>query len=185
MIEASRSAGSDRRGSRAAWGVGLALIGLGIAGLAARGVVGPAGAARFILEPDARRALRALWTRSVQANEERVACLGGERSRGRVRVARVAPVPEGVADSARVLARESLDRCGPPEWMGTVHTHILDVDGRPISELSAPDRAVAQEWRARWRSEGVFCVLYSPTLASCESGPSEARVVYAPAGGDP
>jgi hypothetical protein len=188
VTESSAPAGAraTRRALRVAWGVaGLALIGVGIAGLAGRGVVAPAGAARFVLEPNARRALQALWTQSVDANEERAACLGGESSRDRVRIARVAPVLDGGADSARVLARASLDRCGPPEWMGTVHTHILEVDGRAASELSAPDRAVAQEWRARWRSEGVFCVLYSSTHATCEAGALQSELVYGSGGEAP
>jgi hypothetical protein len=97
-----------------------------------------------------------------------------------VHVNRVEPIPYAEADSVRVQARPSLDRCGPPAWLGTVHTHILSDGGRPAPNLSASDRAVIQEWRARWRAEGLFCVVYSATQAACEYGSSaDGEIVYA------
>lgn len=175
---------SPRR--RAAWGVALLLLGVaGLAGLVQSDSTGTAGSAEIVaLEPEARSALSDLWDASVAANEERVACLGGELRGGRVRVHRVEPIPYLEADSARVQARPSLDRCGPPAWLGTVHTHILEVGGRPAHGLSDPDRAVIQEWRARWRAEGLFCVVYSATRVTCEYGSSvEREIEYAePAG---
>lgn len=179
-----------RRRARAAWGAAVLLLSVvgvaGVAGLVRSGSVGTARAERgaFVFGPEARGALSVLWARSVEANQEQVACLGGELREGRVHVSRVEPLPYSEADSARVQARHSLDRCGPPAWMGTAHTHILEVGGQPAPGLSASDRAVIQEWRARWRAEGLFCVVYSATRAACEYGPSvEREIAYsAPAG---
>ena len=73
--------------------------------------------------PDAQAALRALWSGSVAAKVERVACLASVIDDDTLRIPRVLPL-----DRRRRLARRSppasLETCGPPEWQGTVHTHI-------------------------------------------------------------
>lgn len=179
----SRSDSTPRR--RAAWGLAILILGAAVVtGLVRSGATGTAGGAggagaagAIVLEPEARGALSRLWEASIDANEEQVACLGGELRGGRVHVSRVEPIPYVEADSVRVQARPSLDRCGPPAWLGTVHTHILEVGGRPAPGLSAPDRAVIHEWRARWRAEGLFCVVYSATRAACEYGSSVANEI--------
>lgn len=138
----------------------------------------------FVFEPEARAALAAVWRESVETKEERVACLGGRLNGGIFRIERAQPVPLETADSASILPGPSLDRCGPPRWAGTVHTHIVAAEGgRPYATLSPPDREVMRLWKARWRVEGLFCVLYSESEAYCEYGRTlsgEAR--YAPGG---
>lgn len=130
-----------------------------------------ADSAPFVVEPEARAALGALWHGSVEAKEERVACLAGRLGRRVFRIERAEAVPGEAADSAHVTPGPSLDRCGPPEWAGTAHTHIIVTDGgRPYATLSPPDRAVMRLWRERWRAEGLFCVLYSEARAYCEYG---------------
>jgi hypothetical protein len=62
---------------------------------------------------------------------------------------------------SREWSRLSVDVCGPPEWVGTVHTHRIE-GGEEHPGLSSNDRAVVSLWHARWRHESVFCVLYSP-----------------------
>jgi hypothetical protein len=125
----------------------------------------------FRFTPEARAALRQLWNESVAARAERVACLAVERQ-GRITViTRVELLSVARADSAVVAAGESIHRCGPPDWLGTVHTHIARFGGQPYVTFSRNDRHVMFLWRRRWGIEGVFCLLYSERAAHCEAEP--------------
>ncbi|HET7459347.1 MAG TPA: hypothetical protein VFJ74_16975 [Gemmatimonadaceae bacterium] len=153
---------------------------------------GPVDAARsfgggtagsFAIGSTVRADLLALWQSSVVANEERVACIGGTRDRdGVVRITRVYALPVVSADSANAGAGPSLATCRPPAWFGTVHTHIItDPLGEPYTQFSSPDRDVITRWQRAWRSDGVFCLLYSDANAHCEVGGGQvaANVTYA------
>ncbi len=152
---------------------------------------GPRSTTTFVVEAAAREVLQDLWSESIQAKEERVACIVGFVKGGVFHLTGAEPVPTEMADSLHVSLRPSLERCGPPEWNGTVHTHIatfrsrlfggqisrtMGLRARPpaaprrYATLSIADRAVMGIWRARWRAEGVFCVLYSGSEAYCEYG---------------
>ena len=102
----------------------------------------------FQAGPGAGAALRDLWAASTAAREERVACIGGERSTdGASLITRVQPVEVERADSLGAPATSSIARCGPPEWFGTVHTHIARAAGeRPFAGFSASDREVMFQW---------------------------------------
>lgn len=128
----------------------------------------PTPAFRFSRE--AGGALQGLWRESVAAREERVACLLASIRNDTVFVSRIAPVdPEG-ADSMGISATASVDRCGPPNWSGTVHTHIAEyAHGRPSSRFSAQDRTAMRLWYDRWHADGVFCLIYSERDAHCEA----------------
>jgi hypothetical protein len=64
----------------------------------------------------------------------------------------------------------SIERCGPPEWKGTVHTHVAAYDSDlPSTTFSAQDRGVMRRWYQRWQADGVFCVAYSAKDAHCEA----------------
>ena len=170
-----------------------ALLGLACAALAASPLLlrepapasatGPDGRAQvspFVITASARHVLQQLWHESVEANEERVACLGGYQDRGVYVIARATVLPVERADSLRVSPRPSLDRCGPPEWSGTAHTHIVPYRGAPFRTFSANDRVVLAEWRSRWRTEGIFCVLFTSDRAYCEYGTRmNGEVAYA------
>jgi hypothetical protein len=121
-----------------------------------------------------RPVFRRLWDESVDTGREQVACIGGERRGREVRISRAAELREVVrsagaaadidSDSVSVSregSRLSVEACGPPDWIGTVHTHRIE-DGVEHPGLSSDDRAVVSLWHARWRRESVFCVLYSP-----------------------
>lgn len=114
--------------------------------------------------------LRALWAESVAAKQERVACLGASVRNDTVFVSRIlALAPEG-ADSMSIASEASVERCGPPDWAGTVHTHVaLYAAGLPSTRFSAQDRGVMRRWYERWHSDGVFCVVYSARDAHCEA----------------
>jgi len=138
---------------------------------------------RFAMTAAARGSLQSLWRASVQANEERVACLGGARGDdGVVRITRVYALAAASADSANASAAPSLATCRPPRWFGTVHTHIITSPaGEPYVEFSSPDRDVMARWQHAWRAEGVFCLLYSEAAAHCVAGTRGAAIVtYAP-----
>jgi hypothetical protein len=146
----------------------------------------PETPARFAMTPAARGTLQTLWRSSVRANEEMVACLGGERGEdGVVRITRVQPLAPASADSANASAAPSLATCRPPRWFGTVHTHIItSPEGEPYVDFSSPDRDVMARWEQAWRSQGVFCLLYSGEAAHCVAGDfAAADVSYAPGGG--
>ena len=115
----------------------------------------PAGAqaassASFRFSAEAGAALKVLWEESVEAHQERVACLA--------------------ADIRGVSATASIEQCGPPEWDGTVHTHVaLYTDDSPSQRFSGQDRTAMQMWYDRWHTDGVFCVAYSEHSAHCEA----------------
>lgn len=160
--------------------------------LAARGAelqaTGPrAVPAPFIFEAQARQALQDLWDESVQWRQERVACLGGYFDGELFHVTRAQRVRLQFADSIRVSPAPSLDECVPPEWSGTAHTHIRGFGWRPLlPTFSGSDRAVMATWRARWRADGLFCVLYSASEAYCEYGQGlSGDAAYSDRVGDP
>jgi len=132
----------------------------------------------FRFEPDAQTELRRLWVASSDAKAERVACLAGEIRRDTVLVTRILPVT-GPADSLGVSARRPLETCGPPRWQGMVHTHVALYDGaRPYTRFSGSDRGVNRLWWRRWNTEGLFCVLFSPTDAYCEIDGPRGVAIY-------
>ena len=120
------------------------------------------------VDPGARDGLRSLWAASVAAKAERVACLASVVRGDTLHITGVLPLLAG-ADSVAVSARASLDTCGPPEWQGTVHTHVA-VSGsqRPNGLFSGADRGVMLMWWQRWKSDGTFCLLYAEGQAHCE-----------------
>jgi hypothetical protein len=124
----------------------------------------------FHFSPEAGRTLGALWRTSVAAQEERVACIASTIRNDTVFVHRILPLDAEGADSTGVGSSESIDRCGPPEWSGTVHTHIaMYSDTLPSTHFSAQDRGVMQRWYQRWHADGVFCLAYSARDAHCEA----------------
>jgi hypothetical protein len=131
----------------------------------------------FRFEADARPELHRLWDSSSAAMAERVACLAATIEGDTVRISRVLPLMTGPADSLGISAAASLDECGPPQWRGTVHTHVaLLRDGRsPYSLFSGADRGVMMLWWQRWKVDGIFCLLYSSEEVICEiEGPRGA-----------
>jgi hypothetical protein len=135
----------------------------------------PAGAqaassASFRFSAEAGAVLKALWEESVEAHQERVACLAADIRGDTVFVSRVHRVSPDAADSMGVSATASIEQCGPPEWDGTVHTHVaLYTDDSPSQRFSGQDRTAMQMWYDRWRTDGVFCVAYSEQSAHCEA----------------
>ena len=111
-----------------------------------------------------------LWRTSSAANEERVACIGGHRHGTVTFITKVERVAELLADSSNASAAASIRQCKPPEWLGTVHTHIVQFGGQPYVTFSAPDRGVIREWHKLWKVDGVFCVIYDERHAYCEAG---------------
>jgi hypothetical protein len=157
---------------------GPALAGVLAAGLA--GIVAPAAAQTdsaatgpqpaFQFSREAGLGLRALWEQSVASKEERVACLGASVRNDTVFVSRILALVPQEADSTSIASAASVERCGPPDWAGTVHTHVaLYSDGLPSKHFSAQDRGVMHRWYERWHADGVFCVAYSPRDAHCEA----------------
>jgi hypothetical protein len=130
----------------------------------------PRPRAAFRFSREAGRALRALWEASVAAREERVACVASTIRNDTVFVTRVEPVESEEADSLGISAMASVERCGPPDWSGTVHTHIaFYTDDQPSTRFSAQDRIAMRLWYDRWHADGVFCLIYSATTAHCEA----------------
>jgi hypothetical protein len=145
------------------------------------GADAPGAVHRFEVAADARRALHALWDSSAAAGAERVACIGGERDRGVASITRVLPLEPSAADSMGVSASTSIERCGPPDWFGTAHTHIAHRGGeRPYATFSGADRGVMRLWLRRWAADGVFCLLYRPTDAHCETEGASGSLVAGP-----
>jgi hypothetical protein len=137
----------------------------------------PGGIPRaFRFEPDARPGLRRLWETSLEAKAERVACLAATIDGDTVQISRVFLLDPGPSDSLGISAGASLDSCGPPQWRGTVHTHVALRDGRrPYSLFSGADRGVMMLWWRRWKMDGIFCLLYSGDEVICEiEGPRGA-----------
>jgi endonuclease YncB( thermonuclease family) len=118
--------------------------------------------------PDAQVGLRALWRASVAARAERVACLASVVDGDTLRITQVNPLTAG-ADSLAVSAGSSIELCGPPEWQGTVHTHIALAEGQHArAQFSGADRGVMLMWWQRWKMDGTFCLLYAEGEAHCE-----------------
>jgi endonuclease YncB( thermonuclease family) len=142
----------------------VALAALAVA-LAAARAPGPQVLA---VAPDAQVGLRALWLASVAARAERVACLASVVDGDTLRITRVNPLTAG-ADSLAVSAGSSIELCGPPEWQGTVHTHIALTEGQHArAQFSGADRGVMLMWWQRWKMDGTFCLLYAEGEAHCE-----------------
>ena len=147
-------------------GLCLLLASAPLAGQASRDNSG----ARFRFSPEAGRALGALWQASLAAREERVACLASSIRNDTVFVTGVEPLEPENADSMGISAVASVERCGPPAWSGTVHTHIaLYTEDSPSTRFSGQDRIAMRLWYDRWNSDGVFCLLYSDRHAHCEA----------------
>jgi hypothetical protein len=124
----------------------------------------------FEISSDAREQLGALWQESAEAKEERVACLAASVDRGAWQLTSIEPLPSVYGDSLRVSALPSVARCGPPRWVGTVHTHVALRDGvSPYARFSGSDRGVMMMWWRRWGRLGIFCLLYSEHDAHCEA----------------
>ncbi|HEY3117389.1 MAG TPA: hypothetical protein VGK54_11665 [Chloroflexota bacterium] len=130
----------------------------------------------FRFELDAQPELHRLWETSANAKAERVACLAASIDSDTVHITRVLVLDPGPSDSLGISAGASLEGCGPPEWRGTVHTHVALRDGRrPYSLFSGADRGVMMLWWRRWNVDGIFCLLYSGTEVICEiEGPGGA-----------
>jgi hypothetical protein len=142
--------------------VALAAVALALAGARGR------GPQVLAVAPDAQAALRALWHASVAARAERVACLASVVDGDTLRITRVNPLTAG-ADSLAVSAGSSIELCGPPEWQGTVHTHIALAEGqRAPAQFSGADRGVMLMWWQHWKMDGTFCLLYAEDEAHCE-----------------
>lgn len=130
----------------------------------------PAPQPAFRFSPEAGLGLRALWEQSVAAKQERVACLGAAIRNDTVFVDHILALAPQEADSMSISAAASVERCGPPEWQGTVHTHVaLYTAELPSKRFSAQDRGVMRQWYGRWNADGVFCVAYSTRDAHCEA----------------
>jgi hypothetical protein len=132
------------------------------------GATRPRAAFRFSREAGA--ALGELWAASIAAREERVACLASSIRNDTVFVSRIGPLEPEDADSMGISATRSVEHCGPPEWSGTVHSHIaLYTDDSPSTRFSAQDRTAMRLWYDRWHADGVFCLIYSAHDAHCEA----------------
>jgi hypothetical protein len=131
---------------------------------------GPRPKPAFRFSAQAGHNLRALWEQSVAAKEERVACLGASIRNDTVFVDRILALEPSEADSMSISSAASIERCGPPEWSGTVHTHVaLYTAELPSTRFSAQDRGVMRQWYERWHADGVFCLVYSARSAHCEA----------------
>ena len=125
--------------------------------------------ARFSFSGNAGAMLRRLWEESSAVKREHVACIVGEVQEDKVTVTRVLLLDVAGADSLGVSAQSSIDACGPPDWLGTVHTHIARYDGQhPYPNFSGADRGIMLMWWQRWQVDGLFCVLYSESETFCE-----------------
>lgn len=139
----------------------------------------PTSESAFRFSAQARGPLHELWAKSLSVKQERVACLGGHIDHDVVYITRIQILAPSRADSANISAIASLRECSAPNWLGTVHTHIAQFDGRPYTLFSAPDRYVMTLWRERWKAPGVFCILYSDLDATCElDNTVSGHVVY-------
>jgi hypothetical protein len=140
--------------------------------LAAGAALAAAQQPAWIIQAPARRVLSALWRASVTARAERVACLSGRIRGDSVWITGAAPVVTAGADSLAAEGEPSLAQCGPPQWIGTVHTHVRSTDdAEPADRFSPGDRAQMSEWARRWSRAGAFCLLHSAQAAHCEIYP--------------
>jgi hypothetical protein len=148
------------------------------------GIARAQGPAAFDLGPAARQGFAALWKASVAEGRERVACLGGTLEGDTVHVSAVRALPADSADDLNAGAEASLAGCGPPEWVGTVHTHVRSIDDPSPSPYFSPgDRTVMSAWAERWKGAGAFCLLYSARAAKCEVYPPRQAPRALPPGG--
>jgi hypothetical protein len=135
----------------------------------------------WVMGPQAKLALQQLGAASLTARREQVACLGGSISPDSVIVNRIKLLNEP-SDSLTASAGLSLATCAPPEWMGTVHSHVRSTDDEaPATRFSPGDRAVMSEWTTRWGGRGAFCLVYSERNMHCEVYPPRRS---SPAAGD-
>lgn len=133
----------------------------------------------FHIAPVTRTELHRLWEASADARTERVACLAGAISGDTVQISGVMPLDADRADSLGISAGSSLESCRPPQWRGTVHTHVALRDGRrPYSLFSGADRGVMMLWWRRWSTDGIFCLLYSGDEVICEIEGPEGAVLF-------
>lgn len=147
-----------------------AAVWLGLVSLAPPAAAQSAPSASFRFSTEAGAALEALWEESVAAQQELVACLAADIRGDTVFVSRVLRLEPDAADSLGISAIASVEQCGPPEWDGTVHTHVaLYTEDSPSRRFSGQDRVVMRMWYSRWRADGVFCVAYSERSAHCEA----------------
>lgn len=138
------------------------------------------GPAALTVAASAQADLHALWSASVATKVERVGCLASVIDEDTLRLLRVLPLEAG-ADAEAVSARSSLETCGPPDWQGTVHTHIArSATGGAYRFFSGADRGVMLMWWQRWKADGAFCLLYAETELHCEIDGS--RLVILPSG---
>jgi hypothetical protein len=146
--------------------------------LAAAVAASPASPSTFRVDPGARDELHRLWAASIATKAEQVACLASVVDGDTLRITQVLPLDRLGVDSLTVGAAASLERCGPPAWQGTVHTHIALYDGhRPYSTFSGADRGVMLTWGQRWRTEGTFCLLFGESNIHCElDGPGGSLI---------
>lgn len=156
--------------ARLHWFLGLS------AGIALTGATPNSIPRAFRFEGTARSELHRLWEESAGLKAEKVACLAGSIESDTVRITGVFPLESGRSDSLGISAAASLETCGPPDWKGTVHTHVALRDGRqPYSLFSGADRGIMMLWWRRWREDGIFCLLYSAQEVICEiEGPRGA-----------
>jgi hypothetical protein len=160
-----------------AWIEPFAGIGVTVFLLAAQGA--PTAPITFRFDSSAQPQLHQLWAASRDAQAERVACLAATIDGDTVRITNVFPLDQPRSDSLGVAAGASLETCGPPQWLGTVHTHVALRDGRqPYSLFSGADRGVMMMWWQRWRADGVFCLLYSEQDVICEIEGPEGAVIF-------
>jgi hypothetical protein len=140
-------------------------------------VLPPSAAAQsqgWAIDHSARPGLIELWQLSTQERRERVACLGGRLDADSVVVStvRLLQTDGYTSDSLSASATTSIQECGRPDWIGTVHTHVRSTDdSMPARRFSSGDRMVMSEWTRRWGGQGAFCVLYSERGAHCEVYP--------------
>ena len=133
----------------------------------------------FRFEVGATPELHRLWEASSSVKAERVACLAASIESDTVRISRVFPLESDRSDSLGISAAASLENCGPPQWRGTVHTHVALRDGqRPYSLFSGADRGVMMLWWRRWSVDGVFCLLYSQDEVICEIEGPDGAVLF-------
>lgn len=125
---------------------------------------------RFRVADAARPGLRALWRESMTAQAERVGCLSGEVVGDSVVVTGMRYLEPRAADHDGISAQQSIDECGPPHFLGTVHTHLPPADGTGTANamFSGADRGVMELWWRKWRTDGLFCVLHADGVAHCE-----------------
>ena len=133
----------------------------------------------FHFGPGAGTELHRLWDGSIQTKSEQVACLAASIEGDTVQIVSVQPLSPSRSDSMGVSASASLETCGPPQWHGTVHTHVALRDGlKPYSLFSGADRGVMMMWWRRWRVDGLFCLLYSDKDVICEVQGPETVVIF-------